>query len=167
MLIGVYYKKQHNDSFQRTRYKGRERLLRALSLLSVFDAYATVPPNSPVIPITSFAHPSPVTTTTSSISSNPAAVNVTTGSGVLQQFIQQKLGIKDNHGIELQGAWIGDTNNLFSGGIPQAKKWTSNSVGLADLAIDTQRFNGWKGGLFSAQFLQQNAQNTNVSLAHK
>ncbi|KTC81516.1 Porin B precursor [Legionella brunensis] len=98
---------------------------------------------------------------TKSISSNPAAVNVTTGSGVLQGFIEKKLGIQDNHGIEIQGAWIGDTNSLLSGGVPAAKKWTSNSVGLVDLTIDMQRLNGWKGGLFSAQFLQQNAQNTN------
>ncbi|STX43369.1 Carbohydrate-selective porin [Legionella donaldsonii] len=101
------------------------------------------------------------TTETSAISSNPAAVNVTTGSGILQQLIQQQLGIKDNHGIDIKGAWFGDTNRLFTGGIPAAKKSTSNSVGLVDLTIDMERFNGWKGGLFSAQFLQQNAQNTN------
>lgn len=97
----------------------------------------------------------------SSISSNPAAVNVGTGSGILQKYIEKKLGIHDNHGISVQGAWIGDTNSLFGGGIPDAKDSTSNSVGLLDLTIEMERFNGWKGGLFSAQFLQQNAQNTN------
>lgn len=109
-------------------------------------------------------HPSsPPENTTSpiNISSNPAAVNATSGSGVLQRFIEKKLGIHDNHGIEFQGAWIGDSNNLVTGGIPNAQKWTGNSVGLLNLTIDMQRFNGWKGGLFSAQFLQQNAQNTN------
>ncbi|HDV5794167.1 TPA: carbohydrate porin [Legionella pneumophila] len=98
---------------------------------------------------------------TSSISSNPAAVNVRTGSGILQQYIEKKLGIQDSHGISTQFAWIGDTNELFSGGIPNAKDSTSNSVGLLDLTIQMEHFNGWKGGLFSAQFLQQNAQNTN------
>lgn len=98
---------------------------------------------------------------TSSISSNPAAVNVGTGSGVLQQYIEKKLGIHDNHGISVQGAWIGDANDLFGGGIPNAQKFDSNSVGLLELTIDMERFNGWKGGLFNAQFLQQNAQNTN------
>lgn len=100
-------------------------------------------------------------TTNSSISSNPAAVNVNPGSGILQKMIEKKLGISNNHGIEMQGAWIADTNNLVSGGVPYAKKVSSNSVGLVDLTLDTQKFNGWKGGLFSAQFLQQNAQNTN------
>lgn len=97
----------------------------------------------------------------SSISSNPAAVNVGTGSGALQQYIEKKLGIQDNHGISAQGAWIGDSNRLFSGGIPDAQRTTSNSVLLLDLTIEMEKFNGWRGGLFSAQFLQQNAQNTN------
>lgn len=98
----------------------------------------------------------------SSISSNPAAVNVTTGSGVIQRYLEKKLGIQNNHGIMVQGAWIGDTNKLFSGGIPDADRVTSNSVFLLDLTVDMEQFNGWNGGLFSAQFLQQNAQNTNA-----
>ena len=97
----------------------------------------------------------------SSISSNPAAVNVDTGSGALQQYIQKKFGILNNHGIAGQGAWIGDSNRLFSGGIPDAKATTSNSVLLLDLTVEMEKLNGWKGGLFSTQFLQQNAQNTN------
>ncbi len=101
-------------------------------------------------------------TDSSSISSNPAAVNVTTGSGAIQRYIEKKLGIENNHGIMVQGAWIGDTNKLFSGGIPDADRVTSNSVFLLDLTVDTEQFNGWNGGLFSAQFLQQNAQNTNA-----
>lgn len=100
-------------------------------------------------------------TNTSSISSNPAAVNVNNGSGALQQYIEKKLGIRDNHGIAVQGAWIGDSNKLISGGILDAKRTTSNSVLVLDLTIETEQFNGWEGGLFSAQFLQQNAQNTN------
>lgn len=97
----------------------------------------------------------------SSISSNPAAVNVGTGSGAVQQYLEKKLGIKNNHGMTGQGAWIGDSNRLFSGGIPDAKRTTSNSVLLLDLTIDMEKFNRWRGGLFSAQFLQENAQNTN------
>lgn len=97
----------------------------------------------------------------SSISSNPAAVNVGTGSGILQQYVEKKFAIQDTHGISVQGAWMGDANSLFGGGIPQAKDLTYNSALLLDLTIDTEHFNGWRGGLFSAQFLQQNAQNTN------
>lgn len=100
---------------------------------------------------------------TSSISANPAAVNVGTGSGILQQYVEKKLHIADNHGISFQGAWIGDSNCLLGGGIINAENPTSNSVGILDLSIDTARFNGWQGGLFSAQLLQQNAENTNGS----
>lgn len=128
-------------------------------LLWVFNGYAMASKNSTSPQTASSTHSDPVNT--SSISSNPAAVNVNTGSGFLQQLIEKKLCIHDNHGIEMQGVWIGDSNDLFSGGIPNAKKWTSNSVGLVNLTIDTEHFNGWKGGLFSAQLLQQNAQNTN------
>ncbi|MGV3740199.1 MAG: carbohydrate porin [Gammaproteobacteria bacterium] len=98
----------------------------------------------------------------SSISSNPAAVNVTVGSGVLQQYIEKELGIQDNRGVALQGAWMGDTNQLFSGGIPDAKLNTDNSVLLLNLNIDMERFTHWRGGVFNAAFLQQNAQNTNA-----
>lgn len=105
--------------------------------------------------------PAETSNDTSSISSNPAAVNVTTGSGVLQKFIEKKLHIQDNHGITFQGAWLGDTNQLFSGGIPDAKKNTLNSSLLLQLNIDTEKFSHWKGGFFSAQFLQVNAQDTN------
>lgn len=99
---------------------------------------------------------------TTSISSNPAAINVPTGTGTVQRYIEKKLGIENNHGIMIQGAWIGDTNDLFSGGIPNPERVTSNSVLLVDLTIDMGQFNGWRGGVFSAQFLQQNAQNTNA-----
>ncbi|WP_051635555.1 carbohydrate porin [Legionella wadsworthii] len=97
-----------------------------------------------------------------SISSNPAAVNVTTGSGLLQKYFEKKWGIENNHGIMVQGAWIGDTNDLMIGGITDPDRITSNSVLLIDLTVDMEQFNGWNGGLFSAQFLQQNAQNTNA-----
>ncbi|MFA6301556.1 MAG: carbohydrate porin [Legionella sp.] len=97
-----------------------------------------------------------------SISSNPAAVNVESGSGFIQRLLEKKLGIKDNHGIITQGAWIGDTNRLFTGGIPNPQRSTSNSALLLDLTIQLEKLMDWKGALFSAKFLQQNAQNTNA-----
>ena len=98
---------------------------------------------------------------TTSISSNPAAVNVGTGTGALQRYVEKKLGIKNDHGIEFQGAWLGDTNRLFSGGISNAELSTSNSVVLLNLTVDMEKLARLKGGLFSAQFLQENANNTN------
>jgi porin len=128
-----------------------------LFLLSAANAVTTKPPTTAPAPKPESTSP----ITTSSISSNPAAVNVGEGTGALQRYLEKKWGIQDNHGIAFQGAWLGDTNQLFSGGIPNAKRNTLNSVLLLELTIDTEKLYGWKGGLFGAQFLQQNAQNTN------
>lgn len=100
-------------------------------------------------------------TSSSSIASNIAALNIPTGNGALQDYIQKKLGIKNNHGIQFGGAWLGDTNNLFTGGISHPKRWTSNSLFLFGMTIDTQKLMNLKGGLFGAQFLQFNGQKTN------
>ena len=142
-------------------------LLALLLFFSNLYASTTAPSTKPVTtkPVTT----KPITTksitttqqTPTAISSNPAAVNVGTGTGEIQRYIEKKLGIKDDHGISIQGAWLGDTNQIFSGGVPDAERNTLNSVLLVDLTIDTEKFNHWKGGLFGAQFLQLNTQNTN------
>lgn len=95
-----------------------------------------------------------------SISSNPAAVNITPGTGALQQYFEKKLGIENDHGIQFDGAWLGDINDLFSGGIRRADRFTSNSLLILDMNIDTEKAIGWKGGLFDVQFLQFNGQST-------
>lgn len=95
------------------------------------------------------------------IVSNPAAVNVLTGTGVAQAYIEDKLGIKNNHGIRVGGMLVGDVNDLFSGGIQNADKVTSNGLFLLGISIDTNKFVGWKGGLFDVEFLQFNGQKTN------
>ena len=69
------------------------------------------------------------------ISANPAAVNIVTGTGQVQTYLEKKLGIKDNRGIFIGGAWIADVDNLFSGGVPNAKQWTTNSLFLLNLII--------------------------------
>lgn len=96
------------------------------------------------------------------ISSNPAAVNIVTGTGAAQAYIEKKLGIEDNYGIRIGGAYLADTNNLFSGGISEAERWTSNSLFLLSLSIDTAKFTGWEGGLFDVEFLNFNGQDTNA-----
>ncbi len=95
------------------------------------------------------------------VSSNPAAVNITPGTGALQRYVEKKLGIQDDHGIYVDGAWIGDVNDLFSGGIKQADRWTSDSLFLLSMTADTEKLNLWKGGLFGVQLLQFNGQPTN------
>lgn len=102
-----------------------------------------------------------LTYSSNAISSNPAAVNITPGNGMLQKYLEKKWGIQNNHGIHFDGAWVGDTNDLFSGGIHSAKHWTSNSSLLLSLTVDTQKLVGWEGGLLGAQFLQFNGQATN------
>ena len=96
------------------------------------------------------------------ISSNPSSVSEVTGTGKLQQYINEKFGIKDTQGIRIGGMYIGDTNDLFSGGIPDPQRQTSNSLLLLNLSIDTEKFKGWQGGLFNVEFLQFNGQRTNT-----
>jgi porin len=100
--------------------------------------------------------------TSYSISSNPAAVNLTPGTGVAQHYFEKKLGIQNNHGIYVDGAWIGDINNLSSGGINNPDRWTSNSLFLLNMTLDTKKIGAWDGGLFGVQFLQFNGQATNA-----
>lgn len=97
-----------------------------------------------------------------SISSNPAAVNVLTGTGLLQSYVEKKLGIKNNHGIRVGGFLSGDTNYLFSGGIPNANRLTSNGLFLLGVSVETEKLIGWQGGLFDIEFLQFNGQSTNA-----
>lgn len=96
-----------------------------------------------------------------SIASNPAAVNELTGTADLQKYIEKKLGITNNYGIRIGGTFVGDANDLFSGGIPHADRWTLNGLLLLDLSLQTKELLGWKGGLFDIQFMQFNGQNTN------
>lgn len=96
------------------------------------------------------------------ISANSAAVNNIPGTGALQSYLEKQLGIQNNHGIHLSGVISGDTNYLFTGGIPGAQRLTSNGLFLVSLSADTQELIGWKGGLFDVQFLRFDGQNTNV-----
>lgn len=114
-----------------------------------------------ILPAHAEPHPIDQENTMSSISSNPAAINITTGTGELQKYIEKQLDIEPNQGIRVGGAWIADTNYLFSGGIEDPQTWTSNSLFLLGLTADTQKLFGWNGGLFGLEFLQFNGQNTN------
>ncbi len=101
-------------------------------------------------------------TTGMGISANPAAVNIFTGTGDLQHYLEKQLGITHDHGIRIGGLLIGDINNLFSGGISEPERWTSNALFIFDLSLDAQKAFGWKGALFDVQFLQFNGQDTNT-----
>lgn len=95
------------------------------------------------------------------IASNPAAVNILTGTGDLQNFLEKQLNIKNNHGIRIGGMLIGDANQLFSGGIPNADRSTLNGLFQLGLSASSEKLMGWQGGLFDVEILQFNGQNTN------
>lgn len=98
----------------------------------------------------------------SSISANPAAVNIDNGTGEWQRHFYKKYGIKSDDAFKIGVAWLGDINQLFSGGIPNPDRTTSNSAFLLSGTLDTEKFGAWRGGSFSAEFLQLNAQATNT-----
>src|SRR3990167_1631961 len=80
-----------------------------------------------------------------SISSNPGAVDILVGSGKTQAFLENLFGIHKAHGIHFGGIIMADVNDLFSGGIPGAERWTNNEMLLLDFSVDTEKFIGWKG----------------------
>lgn len=97
----------------------------------------------------------------SSISANPAATNIMTGTAVLQRAIESRLGIKNDHGIRIGGAWIADIDELVLGGASGADHFSSNSLFQLSLSVDGEKMLGWKGSLFDIELLQFNGQNTN------
>jgi len=92
------------------------------------------------------------------ISSNPAAVNIVTGTGALGRF----LGIKSESGVRLGGLWIANSNGILSGGIG-GQDWTGNNLLILDFSLDTQKMSLWQGGKFGVDFLQYNGQDTNTT----
>lgn len=83
----------------------------------------------------------------SSISGNPGAVNIVTGSGKLGDV----LGVNRN-GWRLGGITINDANGILSGGLGPGK-WAGQNLTIADLSFDTHNAGGWEGGMFGSQFL--------------
>lgn len=91
-----------------------------------------------------------------SISSNPAAVNITTGTGTLGEH----LGFSKDSGVRLGGLLVEDINYLFCGGV-EPRKWSGNSLFILDFFLDTDKLKWWEGGSFGAEFLQFNGRPTN------
>jgi porin len=92
----------------------------------------------------------------SATSANPAAVDITVGTGALGRL----LGLGEDSGIRLGGAWIGDANWLITGGV-RPGHWTLNSLTLLDLTLDAEKLLGIEGGSFGIDFLQFSGQPTN------
>lgn len=94
-----------------------------------------------------------------SISANPSAVDIITGTGALGRAI----GISPDTGLYLGGAWIANTDYLFNGGVNDTQRSTSNSLFILNFTIDAEKLMGWKGATWSTEFLQFNGQNTNYN----
>jgi porin len=94
---------------------------------------------------------------TSGVSANPAAANITTGTGEAWKCFEELLGIEDDHGVRLGGAWIGNMDWLISGGADPGKVGF-NSLLILDLLVDFEKATdgGWKGGSLGAELLQFN-----------
>ena len=94
------------------------------------------------------------------VSGNPAATNIVAGIGRLGEI----LGINRN-GIRFGGLNITDANGNLAGGLGPGK-WTGNTLTIADLSIDLEKFAGWKGGLFGTQFLYYNGFGPGYSISN-
>ncbi len=90
------------------------------------------------------------------ISSNPAATNVTAGTGALGRM----LGIKESSGVTLGGLWIANGNSVFQGG-NDVDRNTANNLVVLDLNVDGSKTFGLPGSTFGSEFLQYNGANTN------
>lgn len=91
-----------------------------------------------------------------SISANPAAVNIVTGTGLLGRT----LGLDKIPGVFLGGLWIGNGNYLVTGGFKPGK-WSFNSLFLMGLDLDLEKLAGLPGSQFGVEVLQLNGQGTN------
>ena len=95
------------------------------------------------------------------ISSNPGAVDIRTGTGELAETVEKLLGLPRDTGVFLGGVWVGDANNLLSGGADPGK-WSFNSLLIVGAGLDAERLVGWKGGRFGVEFLQFDGNPTNT-----
>lgn len=89
-------------------------------------------------------------------SSNPAAVDIVTGTGALGRF----LGLEEDSGVRLGGLWIGDASGVLSGG-RNPGQWGLNSLAILDLNLDADKLLGWSGASFGTEFLQFSGRPTN------
>lgn len=89
------------------------------------------------------------------VSGNPAVSNLFLGSG----WLANALGLNQN-GFRFSGINITDGNGILSGGEAPGS-WTCDSLTIAELTIDAEKFVGWDGALFGAEFLYYSGGNVN------
>jgi porin len=94
------------------------------------------------------------------ISSNPGAVDITTGTGELAKATEKLAGLPQDTGVFLGGVWIGDANNVLSGG-EEPGEWSFNSLLIVGAGLDAEKLVGWPGGRFGVEFLRFDGEPTN------
>ena len=92
----------------------------------------------------------------SSISANPAAVNIVAGTGALGRI----LGLDKESGLRLGGLWVGDASGVLAGG-RKPGNWGLNGLTVVDLSLDMEKRYGWRGGMIGTEFLQYSGRQTN------
>lgn len=83
----------------------------------------------------------------SSVSGNPAAANILTGSG----WVGDAIGFNRN-GWRLGGLTINDANGLLTGGLGPGK-WIGQNLTVADVSFNADEAGVWDGAMFGTQFL--------------
>jgi porin len=113
-----------------------------------------------------FAEPQSQATTTNAstlaegISSNPGAVDSRTGTGEFAERLEKFFALPRDTGVFLGGVWVGDANNVLSGGAAPGE-WSFNSLLIVGAGVDGEKLVGWPGGRFGAEFLQFDGEPTN------
>lgn len=92
-----------------------------------------------------------------SLSANPAAINIVTGTGKLGETL---FHLKPDSGFRIGGAWMATGDYILSGGnIPN--KLSGNNLVILGFNLNTEKADFWPGGLFGLELLQFNGMNSN------
>src|SRR6202167_269875 len=99
------------------------------------------------------------------ISANPGASNIIPGTGWLGSLI----GLDHIPGVRVGGAWVGNADYLFTGGV-KPRSWSFNSLLFLNLNIDLEKLASIPGASIDAELMQFNGEDSNgqcgVVIAH-
>jgi porin len=90
------------------------------------------------------------------ISANPGASNIIPGTGWLGSLI----GLDHIPGVRVGGAWIGNADYLFTGGV-KPRTWSFNSLLFLNLNIDLEKLASIPGASIDAELMQFNGEDAN------
>jgi len=90
------------------------------------------------------------------VSANPGANNPLPGTGQLGRL----LGFTPDSGVRIGGAWVGNSDYLFTGG-EKPRTWSFNSLLVASVNLDLNKIVGLPGTTVYCSVLQFNGQDSN------